>query len=149
VMTNMPPPPPQARPRRLTRSGSDRMLAGVCGGLGQHFDIDPVLFRIGFVVLALSGGTGLLAYVALALILPRDSDPSDPASDRSRLASGILLTILIAVAVPILLIIGFFAIAPLLGPGHTSVDIDLSAGPGTLLAIVAIVLLLVAASRRR
>jgi phage shock protein PspC (stress-responsive transcriptional regulator) len=126
------------------------MLAGVCGGLGQHFNIDPVLFRIGFVVLALSGGTGLLAYVALALILPRDSDPGDPASDRSRLASGILLTILIAVAVPILLIIGFIAIAPLLlDSGHTSVDIDLSPGPGTLLAMVAIVLLLIAAARRR
>lgn len=58
--------------RRLTKSSSDKMIAGVCGGLGEHFNTDPVLFRIGFVVLALMGGGGLITYLILMLVLPSD-----------------------------------------------------------------------------
>ena len=46
-----PPPDPPPVPRRLTRSSSDKVMAGVAGGLGRYFDIDPIIFRIGFVVL--------------------------------------------------------------------------------------------------
>src|SRR5215212_8098816 len=62
-------PPPQ-RPRRLMRSGKDRMIAGVAGGLGEYFDIDPVIFRIGFGVSVFFGGLGIIAYLALALLVP-------------------------------------------------------------------------------
>jgi phage shock protein C len=48
------------------------VLAGVCGGLGRYFDVDPVLFRIGFVVLTLAGGFGILAYVLAWIFIPRD-----------------------------------------------------------------------------
>jgi phage shock protein PspC (stress-responsive transcriptional regulator) len=60
------------RPRRLTRSSSDKKLGGVAGGLGRYFDVDPVLFRIGFVVTALFSGAGLLAYLALLAVVPRE-----------------------------------------------------------------------------
>ena len=56
--------------RRLERSSSDRMLAGVCGGLGRYFDLNPTVFRVGFVVLTLLGGAGVLVYLAATLVMP-------------------------------------------------------------------------------
>ena len=56
--------------KRLERSRSDRMVAGVCGGLARYFDIHPAFYRVGFVVLALLGGAGILIYAAAALVMP-------------------------------------------------------------------------------
>lgn len=56
--------------RRLERSRSDRMLAGVSGGLARYFEIHPAIFRVGFVVLTLLGGAGILIYLAAALVMP-------------------------------------------------------------------------------
>jgi phage shock protein PspC (stress-responsive transcriptional regulator) len=56
--------------KQLRRSRSDRMIAGVSGGLGRYFDVNPVLYRVGFVVLALLGGAGILIYMAAALVIP-------------------------------------------------------------------------------
>lgn len=56
--------------RRLQRSRSDRKLAGVSGGLASYFEIHPAVFRVGFVVLTLLGGAGLLIYAAAALVMP-------------------------------------------------------------------------------
>ncbi|UXX80867.1 PspC domain-containing protein [Reichenbachiella carrageenanivorans] len=57
--------------KRLTRS-SDRMLAGVCGGIANYFDLDPTLVRIGYVILSIfsAGFPGLLVYGILWLIMP-------------------------------------------------------------------------------
>jgi phage shock protein PspC (stress-responsive transcriptional regulator) len=55
---------------RLHRSIADRKIAGVCGGLGEYFELDPVFFRIGFVILAFACGAGILLYAALWLLLP-------------------------------------------------------------------------------
>jgi phage shock protein PspC (stress-responsive transcriptional regulator) len=55
---------------RLERSRSDRMLAGVAGGLGAFFDLHPAVFRVSFVVLTLMGGAGILIYLAAALVMP-------------------------------------------------------------------------------
>jgi phage shock protein PspC (stress-responsive transcriptional regulator) len=55
---------------RLERSGSDRMLAGVAGGLGAYFELHPAVFRVSFVVLTLMGGAGILIYLAAALVMP-------------------------------------------------------------------------------
>jgi len=57
--------------RRLHLSGSDRKLMGVCGGFGEWLDIDPVFFRVAFVLLALAGGLGILLYLVLWLLIPR------------------------------------------------------------------------------
>jgi phage shock protein C len=60
-----------ARPQ-LVRSERDKVIAGVCGGLAEHFDIDPVIVRVAFVVAALFG-PGLLAYVVLWIAVPKES----------------------------------------------------------------------------
>jgi phage shock protein C len=57
---------------RITRSRTDRMVAGVAAGLAAAFGIDPIFVRIGFVVLSLLNGVGLLLYVALWLIVPNE-----------------------------------------------------------------------------
>ena len=62
----------------LTRSESDKRIAGVCAGLAHYFGIDPVLVRVAFVVFTLMGGAGLLLYVVLWIVLPK-GDPSGPA----------------------------------------------------------------------
>ena len=64
--------------RQLTRSQSNRRIAGVCGGIAEYFDIDPTLVRIAFVVAALLGGPGLLLYVVLWIVLPKG--PAGPPS---------------------------------------------------------------------
>lgn len=56
--------------KKLYRSRSDRRVAGVCGGLAEYFEIDPLLVRILFVIATLAGGPGLLVYIVLALLMP-------------------------------------------------------------------------------
>ena len=57
---------------RLYRSGSERILGGVCGGLGEYLGIDPVLIRLGWVVFSLFYGAGILAYLIAWIIIPRN-----------------------------------------------------------------------------
>jgi phage shock protein PspC (stress-responsive transcriptional regulator) len=61
-------------PRRLYRSRSDRVIAGVCGGLGRYLNIDPIVLRIAFVVLLVFGGVSALAYVAAMLLVPSEPE---------------------------------------------------------------------------
>ena len=57
--------------KRFYLSERDRILGGVCGGLAEYFDIDPLLVRIGFLVLFFGFGTGLLAYFLIWLLAAR------------------------------------------------------------------------------
>ena len=58
--------------RRLTRSVQGRMLAGVAGGLGEYFGVDPTIVRLGWVLAAfLTGGVAVLIYLAFWLVTPR------------------------------------------------------------------------------
>ncbi|WP_455139395.1 PspC domain-containing protein [Candidatus Hodarchaeum mangrovi] len=65
----------QHQPRkRLYRSVNDRWIAGVCGGLGTYFNIDPILIRIGFIIISILGyGMGLIIYIVLALLVEEES----------------------------------------------------------------------------
>src|SRR3954447_18789534 len=111
-----PPEPAGTPPRRLTRSSSDRVLGGVSGGLGRYFDIDPIIFRNGFVVLTLAGGAGFLGYVAAWLLVPADTDSAEP-PDRNRLLTYAGAAILVVAAL-ISLGHGIFAVGPpLIGLG--------------------------------
>ena len=56
--------------KRLIRSTTDRKFAGVCGGIGEYFGVDPTMVRIGWVIFCLLGGSGVLAYFLCALIIP-------------------------------------------------------------------------------
>ena len=58
--------------RRLYRSRNNRMLFGVCGGLGEYLNVDPTVVRLIFVLAFLPGGPGLIAYLALALLVPEE-----------------------------------------------------------------------------
>jgi phage shock protein C len=62
-------------PKKLLRSKKNRMIAGVCGGIGEYFDIDPNLVRLVWIVISVvSVGTGLIVYLLAALILPEAED---------------------------------------------------------------------------
>jgi phage shock protein PspC (stress-responsive transcriptional regulator) len=89
--------------KRLERSRDAKILAGVAGGLGRYFDLAPAVFRLGFVVLTLLGGAGILVYIAAVLVMPKEGEESSIAEDilrkrRDRPARVVALG-LIAVAV--------------------------------------------------
>ena len=80
---------------RLMRSETDRMIAGVCGGLAAYLGVDPVLVRLAFVILLLASGVGLGIYVILWIVMPTpsrgqpeirimDEAGSDPAAYKTR-----------------------------------------------------------------
>lgn len=64
----------------VLRRGSDRIIAGVCSGLGHYFDIDPILVRMVFVVLTIANGIGILIYLVLWFLM---DPPAAPAGNRS------------------------------------------------------------------
>lgn len=58
--------------KKLYKSNKDKKIDGVCAGIAEYFDIDPTLVRLGFALVALAGGGGLLAYIICAIVMPRD-----------------------------------------------------------------------------
>lgn len=84
---------------RLRRSG-DRRIAGVAGGIARHLDIDPIIVRVALVVLVFFGGSGLLLYGAMWLLVPEEGSPSQPLGldDRNRNIALIGATVLAAIA---------------------------------------------------
>ena len=81
--------PPAPTPR-LRRSGTDRVVGGVCGGLAEYTGIDTALWRVAFVALTLLGGSGALFYAVLWLLMPAPSatpaTPLDRGVERLRTA---------------------------------------------------------------
>ncbi|MCL2531867.1 MAG: PspC domain-containing protein [Oscillospiraceae bacterium] len=65
--------------KKFYRSVSNRQVAGVCGGIGEYFNIDPTLVRVGYVLLSIfsAGFPGILAYILLAIIIPSRSTAGD------------------------------------------------------------------------
>ena len=59
--------------KKLCKSETDKMICGVCGGIAEYFGIDATLVRLGFAVFSVLGGSGILAYIAAAVIIPRDA----------------------------------------------------------------------------
>ena len=87
--------PPE--PRRLVRVREGRLIGGVCAGLGRYFNADPIIFRIGAVVLAFVGGAGLLAYAAALLLIPSEDSAGDAPPGRNRwlVIGGVIVLLLI------------------------------------------------------
>lgn len=96
--------------KKLYRSSNDKVLAGVCGGLGEYFAVDTVVIRLLWVVFTLMGGAGLIAYIIAAVIIPsnpaystieegytRSDDPGtqQERKDNSRSTSLVLGAILV------------------------------------------------------
>jgi phage shock protein PspC (stress-responsive transcriptional regulator) len=86
--------------RRPRRSANDRKIAGVAGGLGRAFGVDPIILRVAFVVLAIFGGSGVLLYALGWLLLPADGDEVSAIEGllgRGRSSVSPLLTVLLIV----------------------------------------------------
>ena len=60
--------------KRLFKSNHDKMLNGVCGGIAEYFDIDPTLVRLGWVLFCAMGGSGFLAYISAAIVIPSNPE---------------------------------------------------------------------------
>jgi signal transduction histidine kinase/phage shock protein PspC (stress-responsive transcriptional regulator) len=94
--------------RRLYRSTDDRILAGVCGGLAEHLNLDVRVVRVAFAVLALVGGTGLILYAAFWAIVPQrqgETDPpSPPAHSRRRPDRGDIVAVCLLAGGVVLLV---------------------------------------------
>ncbi len=58
--------------KKLLRSVDNRMVCGVCGGIGNYFNIDPTLIRLVWVLASVVGGSGLLVYIIAAIIIPEE-----------------------------------------------------------------------------
>jgi phage shock protein C len=88
-----PGPAPAATRPPLHRSGTDKMIGGVCGGLAEYTGVDPVLWRVGMIALTLMG-PGVFVYALLWIALPKGPDhqpgPLDPMIDRLHDAVGTL-----------------------------------------------------------
>ena len=101
-------PPPATPPRRFLRSREDRVLSGVCGGLGAYFGIDAILVRLAMVALVFFGGAGVLLYAAAAVFVPAEGSPGAAGpprpTDRNRVLVGVGLVLLVLVVGPILLV---------------------------------------------
>jgi phage shock protein PspC (stress-responsive transcriptional regulator) len=67
--------------KRLERASHGRMIAGVCGGLGRYFNLSPTFYRLGFVVLTLVGGAGILVYLAAVLVIPAEDKEESIAAE--------------------------------------------------------------------
>lgn len=61
---------PEAPRARLHKSATNKQIAGVCGGLAEYFNVDPTIVRLAAILLVLGWGSGLLAYIICALVLP-------------------------------------------------------------------------------
>lgn len=58
--------------KRLVKSQSNRMICGVCAGVGEYFGIDPTVIRLLWILLTFCGGSGLLAYIIAAVVIPEN-----------------------------------------------------------------------------
>ena len=92
---------------RLMRSETDRMIAGVCGGLAAYLGVDPVLVRLAFVILLLASGIGLAIYVILWVVIPTparaqpesrlldETEAGDPAAFKTRFSPAATVGVLL------------------------------------------------------
>lgn len=115
------------QPRKLTRATDDRVLGGVAGGLGRYFSVDPIIFRIGFVVLVFVGGTGVLAYLAAVLFVPDEGKTAPLAARRKVVAiAGVVVLAIAALSFLGSFGSGWYFWGP--GPGLLGVAVVTAAG---------------------
>ena len=69
--------------KKLYRSRENRMIAGVCGGLGEYFEVDPTLIRLAVVFLSLWWGGGILLYLLAWFIIPEAPEPESDAPSKT------------------------------------------------------------------
>jgi len=72
--------------KKLYRSKKDKIIAGVCGGIGEYFNIDPVLIRILWLFFTFLGGAGILAYIIAWVVIPLSQEKVETAADEENKA---------------------------------------------------------------
>lgn len=124
--------------RRLERSAQGKMIGGVAAGLGRYFDLNPTVFRLGFVILTLLGGAGVLVYIAAFLVMPAEGEDASVAERvlASRRDHPVQLVALAVVGVAIFVLLSQASTWP-------------SAGGAWVLALVVGLVVLWAGKRRR
>ena len=60
--------------KRLYKSREEKKLCGVCGGIAEYFELDPTIIRLAWVVFTLLGGSGIIAYIIAAIVMPDKKD---------------------------------------------------------------------------
>ena len=60
--------------KKLYKSSKNKMIDGVCAGIAEYFNIDPTLVRIGLVLFSAMGGAGILAYIIMAIVMPKNPE---------------------------------------------------------------------------
>ena len=60
--------------KKLYKSNSDKKIDGVCAGIAEYFNLDPTVVRIAWIIFSCLGGSGLLAYIICAIVMPRKPD---------------------------------------------------------------------------
>lgn len=96
--------------KRLYRSKTDRVIGGVAGGLGDYLAVDPIWARIGFVLLAVTGGSGVLIYLIMWLLVPEAPEGYQPAESRKGSVPGV------AIVGVVLMVVGSIALANTIAP---------------------------------
>lgn len=76
--------------KRLFKSNKDKIIFGVCGGIGKYFGIDSTLVRLLLALLVMMAGTGLVAYLVVALIIPKAAEGEEDALDATLNSRGIV-----------------------------------------------------------
>ena len=59
--------------KRLYKSSTQKMIAGVCGGVAEYFEIDPTIVRLVWILLCMGAGSGILLYILAAILMPEDT----------------------------------------------------------------------------
>jgi phage shock protein PspC (stress-responsive transcriptional regulator) len=129
------PPPARYDIRNLRRSSDDRIIAGVCGGLGRYTGLDPIIFRIVLATLAVFGGIGLLLYALAWLLVPQDNATTSEAHRIFQGHAGVLPT-LAAIGV------GIIGVLAVLDVAHHGIR-----GPLALIIILAVIAFVVLSRR--
>jgi len=60
--------------KKLAKSTTDKKLDGVCGGIAKYFDVDSTVIRIAWIIFCCLGGSGIIAYIVAAIVMPKDID---------------------------------------------------------------------------
>ncbi len=83
--------------KKIYRSSTDKIIWGVCGGLGEYFQIDSVIVRILFILMLFADGTGFFLYIILAIMMPSSSKKTDIIKNEDNSKFRIFLGILLAI----------------------------------------------------
>ena len=67
--------------KKLYRSTKNRMLAGVCGGIAEYFELDPTIIRVLFVLVSVFAGGGILVYIILWLLIPQEPEAAEDVAE--------------------------------------------------------------------